>query len=214
MIHGMLMAAAIDAATPTDADVTERAPEFFGRAGSVVLGDIVAARAASTPGAVGGFGATNGLTAGWLSFGSTTIGEGQLRTIAAEPSFDVFVAHGLSLGALIGGGVSSFEDPTFRGTSDQWHVTAMPRIGDSLELTKDIAMWPRFAAGVTVSDGPGQEKTGVAVRATFDVPFVFRLTRHVFFQVGPQISYLNQLSGQPDLKGFSGGASAGLSLLL
>ena len=71
-----------------------------------------------------------------------------------------------------------------------------------------------FAAGVTISDGPGQEKTGVAVRATFDVPFVFRLTRHVFFQVGPQISYLNQLSGQPDLKGFSGGASAGLSLRL
>lgn len=213
MIHGMLMAAAIDAATPTDADVAERAPDFFGRAGSVVLGDIVAARAASTPG-VGGLGATNGLSAGGLSFGSTTLGESQLRTIAAEPSFDVFVAHGVSLGALIGGGVTSFDGPSLGGASEQWHLTAMPRIGDSLELTKDIAMWPRFAAGVTVSDGPGQEKTGVAVRATFDVPFVFRLTRHVFFQVGPQISYLNQLSGQPDLKGFSGGASAGLSLLL
>lgn len=214
MIHGLLLAAAIDAATPTDADVKEPVPESFGRAGSVVLGDIVAARAAATP-MVGGFGATNGLTAGWLSFGSQTIGETQLKTIAAEPSFDVFVAHGVSLGALLGGGVTSYEGPTLLGgTSEQWHVTAMPRIGDSLELTKDIAMWPRFAAGVTISDGPGQDKTGVALRATFDVPFVFRLTSHVLFQAGPQLSYRNQLSGQPDLKGFSGGASAGLSLLL
>ena len=70
------------------------------------------------------------------------------------------------------------------------------------------------ADGGAVRSSTIGSSTGVAVRATFDVPFVFRLTRHVFFQVGPQISYLNQLSGQPDLKGFSGGASAGLSLRL
>lgn len=214
MIHGLFLAAAIDAADPTEADVKERAPESFGRSGSVVLGDIVAARA-STP-AVGGLGGTtNQLTAGWLSFGSTTIGETHLKTISAEPSFDVFVARGVSLGGILGGGVTSFEGPgLLGGVQEQWHVTAMPRIGDSLELAKGVAMWPRFAAGVTVSDGPGQDKTGVALRATFDVPFVFALTRHVLFQVGPSLSYLNHVSGPIDVRGFSGGASAGLSLLL
>lgn len=217
MIHGLMLAAAIDAAAATEADVAEHAPDAFGRPGSVVLGDIIAARAV-TPSPIGALGGTSTLTAGWLSFGSTRSGETQMRTIFAEPSFDVFVARGVSLGAVIGGGVTSYETTTpgldGRSSMEQWHLTAMPRIGDSLPLTRDIAMWPRFAAGVVLSDGPGQDKVGVSMRATFDVPFVFSLTRHVLFQVGPQVSYLNWLSGPNDLRGFSGGASAGLSLLL
>jgi hypothetical protein len=212
-----MMAAEIAAAVPTDADVTGRAPDAFGRAGSVVLGDVIAARAV-TPSPVGALGGASRLTAGWLSFGSTMSGDTKMRTVFAEPSVDVFVARGFSLGALIGGGVTSWETstPGIDGASsmEQWHLTAMPRIGESLDLTNDIAMWPRFAAGVALSDGPGQDKLGVAVRATFDVPFVFRLTRHVLLQAGPQVSYLNQVSGQPDLRGFSGGASAGLSIVL
>lgn len=223
MIHGLLMAAAIDAAAPSDADV--KAPErtdSFGRTGSVVLGEIIAARAV-TPGpgyAVGGIGglgaAPSYFSAGWVSFGSTRSGDLSTRTISAEPSFDVFVGKGVSIGGLLGGGITKWEStgPSPAMNVEQWHLTAMPRIGETFALTKDISLWTRFAAGVTLTDSPAQEKVGTTLRATFDVPFVFAVSRHVMLQAGPQLSYFHQLSGFGDARGFSGGASGGLSILL
>lgn len=210
------MAAAIDAAAPNEADVKTREPEAFGRRGSVVLGEIVGARASTLPpGGLAGLGGFGSVTAAWLSFGSTRVGDTMVRSIAAEPSFDVFVANGVSLGGIIGAGVTSHSsDVPGRWSAEQWHFTAMPRIGDSLELTKDVALWPRFAAGVTLREATGDPRIATAFRATFDVPFVFRLARHVALQVGPHVSYMNQLSGPPPVRGFSGGASAGLTIIL
>lgn len=216
MIHGLMMAAAIDAAAPNEVDVEGRAPEAFGRAGTVVLGEIVGARASSLPnGGLVGLGGFGSVTAAWLSFGSTRNGDTTVRSITAEPSFDVFVADGISLGGILGGGITSYSsDQPASSSMEHWHLTAMPRIGDSLELAKDIALWPRFAAGVTLRDDPGAPRLATAFRATFDVPFVFGIARHVALQVGPHVSYVNQLSGPPPVRGFSGGASAGLSILL
>lgn len=213
MIHGLMMAAAIDAAAPSDADVRD-APrsDSFGRAGSVVLGEVVAARAAS--GGIGALGGTNQLTAGWFSFSSAQYGGTSIRSVSAEPSLDVFVAHGVSLGGVLGVGVTSHEATASTPAYDRSQITMMPRIGDAIEVTEDISIWPRFAAGVTLNDGTGQLRMGAAFRATFDVPVVFRLTRHVALQAGPFVSYFNQLSGEPEIRLFSAGGSGGLSILL
>lgn len=214
MIHGLMLAAAIDAAAPADADVKERAPESFGRAGSVVLGEMIAARA-TTPGPVLGFGTQPMyFSAAWVSFGSQRSGDSLVRHLSAEPSFDVFVKDGFSLGARLGAGIIGWESTGMRQNLEQWHLTAMPRVGEAFAVTKDITVWPRFAAGVIVSDSPIHDKVGTAVRASLDVPLVFGISRHVVLQAGPELSYFHQLSGPGDVRGFSGGASAGLSLVL
>jgi hypothetical protein len=215
-----MLAAAIEAAEPAEAPAPAPPPaappvEYFGRAGTVVLGEIVGARVLTpmpvgTPGAFG----LGMVSTGWFSFGSTRSGNMNVKGFAAEPSFDVFVANGVSVGAIVGGGVTSFSADPGAPSLEYWHFTAMPRVGDSIDLTKEIALWPRFAAGVTLSEVSGQGGVGTMLRATFDVPFVFRIARHVALQAGPQIGYFNQISGPPDVRGFSGGVSAGLSLLL
>jgi hypothetical protein len=211
MIHGLMMAAAIDAAAPADADVKERASESFGRAGSVVLGEIIAARVGTGPSGLGPMGSQVGT--GWLSFATTRSGESSSRGIMVAPSFDVFVADGLSIGATLGGGVSKSEAP-FSQTYESWHVTAMPRIGETISLTRDITMWLRAGAGIVLGDGTSYPQMGVGFRAIIDVPFVFTVTKHIALQAGPHLGYFNQLAGPPDGRGFVGGASAGLSLVL
>ena len=82
------MAAAIDAAEPTDADVKEKPHEGFGRSGSVVLGELIAARA-TTPGPILGFGTQPMyFSAAWVAFGSQRNGDMLVRHLSAEPSFD------------------------------------------------------------------------------------------------------------------------------
>lgn len=209
MMHGLMLAAAIEAGA-----VRSEEPEAeFGRAGSVVLGEIIAARAL-TPvpaAAVGGLGAAGGLSAAWLSFGATRSGDMTYKSAYADPAVDVFVTDKVSVGAILGGGVTSVASSGFTG--ETWQVTAMPRVGSVFAIAPDVSVWARFAAGVTLFDGAGQRILATALRATFDVPFVLQLSRHVVLQAGPQISYVNFLAG-PDQKGFSGGASGGLSIVL
>lgn len=213
MLHGLMFAAAIEAATTEPADP---APSFGG-AGTVVLGEVVAARAlTASPAPLGVLGAVpGGLSAGWFSFVSTDHGDFRSRSIAAEPALDVFVADGFSLGAVLGVGVAHLSsNQPIRQEATIWHATVMPRIGRSFELTKDVALWPRFAAGLTLFDWPTTGEVGKVFRATLDVPFVFRLARHVALQTGPQISYLNHVDGPTTWRGFSGGVSGGLSIVL
>lgn len=205
------MAAAIDAAAAAEADVKEHASESFGRAGSVVLGEVIAARFGSGPSGLGAVGSQVGT--GWLSFSSMRSGESSAKAIQVEPSFDVFVANGLSIGATIGGGVASFGGP-FNQSHENWYATAMPRIGETISLTRDITMWIRAGAGMVLGDGASYPRTGVGFRAMVDVPFVFTVTKHVALQAGPHLVYFNQLAGPPDGRGFVGGASAGLSIVL
>ena len=212
MIHGLMMAAAIDAAEPNEADKTQSDPDAFGRAGSVVLGEIVAARFGTGPSAIGPSGSRIGT--GWFSFGSMSSGDMTAKAIQVEPSFDVFVADGLSIGATIGGGGGKYENGPNQPPLDSWYLTAMPRIGETITLTRDITMWLRAGAGVVLGDGTNYPQMGVGFRASFDVPIVFRVSRHVALQAGPQLVYFNQLAGPPDGRGFWGGASAGLSIVL
>jgi hypothetical protein len=213
MIHGLLLAAAIDATAPTDADVEVRPREdSFGRAGSVVLGEVIAARYGTGPSGLGGIGSQVGT--GWLSFGSTKTGDMTFRSIQLEPSFDVFVANGLSIGATVGGGVGSYELGSGSPGGDNWYVTAVPRIGETITLSRDVAVWIRAGAGMALGDGTAYPRMGVSFRATFDVPFVFTITKHIALQAGPHLVYFNQLAGPPDGHGFVGGASAGLSIVL
>jgi hypothetical protein len=210
MLHGLMLAAAIEAGT-TEPNAP---PPSFGAAGSVVLGEVVAARAlTAAPAPVGVIGAGPGLlSAGWLSFQSSDNGDFRTRTISAEPAFDVFVADGISLGAVVGAGVTHLWDE--QQEVKLWHATMMPRVGTAFELTDGIAVWPRVAAGFTFFEWAAQSEVAKIFRATVDCPFVFRLTRHVALQTGPQLSYFNHLGGPTEWRGFSGGVSGGLSIVL
>jgi hypothetical protein len=218
MMHGLMLAAAIEAAeTPESAPAPAPPVESFGRSGSVVLGEIVAARALAVPSpAMAGLGAIGGSepwSAAWFSFSSTRMAGVTVSQLSAAPAADVFVANGLSIGAALGGGVTKIEDASGLSSIDTYFVSAMPRIGGTLALSRDIAIWPRVGAGLTVFDGP-QQHTGIIVRVTFDAPFVFSLGRHVALEAGPTLSYSNYLRGPYDFSGFVGGASAGLSIVL
>src|ERR1044072_3970919 len=97
MIHGLMLAAAIEAAEPAEAPAPPPAAppvESFGRAGTVVLGEIVGARVLTpmpvgTPGAFG----LGMISTGWFSFGSTRSGEVSEKGCAAEPAVGRFAAH-------------------------------------------------------------------------------------------------------------------------
>jgi hypothetical protein len=213
MIHGLLMAAAIEAGTTEPNEATPS----FGAAGSVVLGEVVAARAlTAAPAPLGVIGGAQGTwSAGWFSFASTDSGDFRTESIAAEPAFDVFVANGLSLGGTFGAGVAHLTaDTPVAQDITVWHATVIPRVGTAIDLARDVALWPRFAAGFTVFDYAVENEIGKVFRATLDAPFVFRLTRHVALQTGPQLSYFNHLGGPASWRGFSGGVSGGLSIVL
>lgn len=212
MIHGLMMAAAIEAGT-----TEPRATDSFGTTGNVVLGEVVAARALTpAPTPVGVIGAGPGtLSAGWFSFAATTNGEYRTRSIAAEPAFDVFVADGVSLGAQLGAGVTnlSSEGP-IKDEVTLWHATVMPRVGVAFDIASGVALWARFSAGFTFFEWAAQNEVAKVMRATVDVPFVFRLTRHIALQAGPQLSYFNHLGGPASWRGFSGGVGGGFSIVL
>jgi hypothetical protein len=210
MLHGLMLAAAIEAGTT---EVNAPQPPSFGAAGSVVLGEVVAARAlTAAPAPIGVIGAGPGtLSAGWLSFASSDNGQWRMQGISAEPNFDVFVADRVSLGAIVGGGVARLSDE--HQDLKLWHATFMPRVGRVFEITSDIAVWARVAAGFTLFEWAVENDVAKIFRATADVPFVFRLTRHVALQAGPQISYVHHLGGLSNWQGFSGGVSGGLSIV-
>lgn len=214
MLHGWILLGAIEAGVT---EPTKDATPSFGSVGSVVLGEVVAARALTVaPAPVGVIGAGPGpLSAGWLSFGSTQNDAFRTRSIAAEPAFDVFVGPGYSLGAVVGAGVTHLADD---GPSPQevtlWHGTLMPRVGLALDIADGVSLWPRAALGFTFFEWAAQGEVAKVFRATADAPFVFRLTRHVALQTGPQVSYFNHLGGPREWRGFAGGVSGGLSIVL
>jgi hypothetical protein len=190
------------------ASADEPAPSF-GRKGTLVFGDVVAARA-MTAAPVGFVGVVPPFSAGWLSFGSVYTGNTTMRYARLDPAVDVFVADGASLGIRLGAAVGRFDGDS--GRNEVWNVTAVPRLGYAFDLADGIAVWPRIAAGVTV-DEPNQTRTGTVFRSALDVPFVFRLSRNVVFDVGPEIAYVDHLSGPIDFKGITGGGRGALSLV-
>ncbi len=204
-VFGVLASTALAAGTAS----AEDAPSF-GRAGTVVLDDVVGGHvltAAPAP-ALG----AAGIQAGWLSFGSLEIGATKTRYLRLSPSMDVFVSDGASIGVQLGGGVSRYEQPP-GGTMKGWDATVVPRVGYAFALADDVAVWPRIAGGVTVFDSPLQTRTGTILHGALELPFVFRLSRRVVFDLGPELAYVHQLAGPFDARGVTGGARGGVSLV-
>jgi len=184
-----------------------REEKSFTDAGTVVLDDVVGGHATAF-GPVG-LGAATGFSVGWASFASTNAGEMTAKTITVMPSADVFVADGFSLGATIGLSASRFESNGLSQSATA--ATVMPRIGEAFSISRDVILWPRFGAGVTFADGPGNMGATIA-RANFDVPFVFVIAHHVAFDVGPELTYTMQLD-HGSAQTFAGGVYGGLSLV-
>lgn len=209
MIHRLILGAALVAAALASTTAWADDASSFGRAGTVVLDDVVGGRLLApgpAPGVVG-----VGFQTGWLSFGSLESGESKTRYVRLSPAVDVFVSDGASIGVQLGGGISRYEQI---GTDMKgWDATFFPRFGYAFDLADDVAVWPRIGAGVTVFDSPLQTRTGTVLRAALEAPFVFRLSRRIVFDIGPELAYVNHLSGPIDARGITGGGRGGISLV-
>ncbi len=215
MMHRWLFAAALACAAFVPDRASAGETPSFGRAGTVVLEDVVGAGVVAagpaTPLGLGVGGAVGLQQTGWLSFGSLETGGGHTRYVRVAPSFDVFVADGPSIGARVAGGVTRLE--SLGSNLKVWDATVAPRVGYAFELADDVTAWPRIGAALTVFDGPGLVRTGAILRVPLEVPFVFRLSRRVAFDVGPELAYVRTLSGPLDVRGVTGGVRGGLSLV-
>lgn len=208
MMHRLMMGAWVACAAFVPAKASADETPTFGRAGTVVLDDVVGGRVLA-PGPAPGVAAV-GFQAGWLSFGSIDAGGTSTRYVRFSPSVDWFVSDGASIGMQVGGGISRYEQ--LGSDMKGWDATIVPRFGYAFDLAEDVAVWPRIGAGVTLFDSPMQTKTGTILRAALEAPFVFRLSRRVVFDVGPELAYVNHLSGPIDARGITGGARGGISL--
>lgn len=214
MMHRLIFGAALACAAFVPARASAGETPSFGRAGTVVLDEVVGAGvlAAGPATPLGlGVGAIGFQQTGWLSFGSVESGGIHARSVRLAPSFDVFVADGASIGARVAGGVARHDQ--LGSNLKVWDATVAPRFGYAFDLAEDVAVWPRIGAALSLFDGPGLARTGAILRVPLEVPFVFRLSRHVAFDVGPELAYVHTLSGPVDVRGITGGVRGGLSLL-
>ena len=196
------------------ADASPRELRSFGEPGDVVLGDVIGARTARAPttglvavgvgagGAIGGVGALGAVvmpeaapsvSAAWFGLTSASAGvDGAPRakwsTARFEPSVDVFVARGLSLGGAIGFEMSRVRFGELPAAFDATALSFDPRAGYAVPLGSTIALWPRIRAGITVQQS-NLARASRGYRLGADLPVVIRLARHVLVDFGPEIAY-------------------------
>jgi hypothetical protein len=197
----------------------------LGETGQVVLGDALGGTTTSgtgvpTIGGAGTLGATPMVTASWVSFGTSsfTFPDGRSSTgttIKIEPSLDVFVGHGFSLGGSGGLAMSRIR----AAGADALHVnvaTFSPRIGYLVPLTDDLALWPRLRFAVsktTLGDNAGVADPPAAWGFGANIPVVVSISRHALLEVGPDIAYVHAENADGTVaKTVRAGARGSLSL--
>jgi hypothetical protein len=214
------LTAALPLATTLAIAPTARAEPLppFGRAGQVVLDDLIGVRSGA-PGYLGqiGFaGPSTGVLVSALGY-TGLLGYAHSETsstnpanlsyatnaIWVAPAFDVFVAPRLSLG--MGLGVSymwqSSADPPPNGpyagvpAGTGWSLSAVPRIGYVWPIAPRLAIWPRLGIGYAHARSEqhlGASWTQAAQTSTWlggvEVKLVFQATRHLFLDVATNVS--------------------------
>jgi len=194
------------------------AKRAIGEAGDVVLEDIVGARSASRTGTLapiptsgigglagqsGAVGALGGLgfvstgpsiSAAWFAMSSTNVGidggpSTTLTRVSFQPSADVFVIRGLSVGGQIGYERSSIRLPGQTSSFDSSSVSLDPRVGYAIPITSGVAVWPRARMGVTLHQQTIQTPTPRQFRFGVDAPLAVRVSDHVLLDFGPELTY-------------------------
>lgn len=237
MIHrwmaGAAAAAALTQSMPAFAEDADAAPPpakaRFGDAGDVVLGNVLGLSTYREPTAMplGGIGAASGIglagagPAAEVAWVSVTSSETQFTNGATwrssgfrvAPSVDVFVAHRVSLGGMIGVRRSVVSQTLGPQTSEValWDATFLPRVGYAIPLGDAVTIWPRARAGLTVH--AGSIDVAPVLRAGLDAPLVFAVSRHVLLDVGPDLSWTRQKSDAFDTRILAFGVKGGLSLV-
>lgn len=188
-------------------------PHRFGDAGDVVI---------PLFGAGGGVGALGAMGNGFgVGVTDENDREGQTKTaeIFATPSFDVFVAEHLSLGASATVGYFRYvDDSAVPATGNgQLEIGFHPRIGYAIALGEHTTFWPRLAVGVTGNTNIGADSSFyssgpvLTVDVIVDAPFVYSIDRHVYFSLGPAANASTTFGGY-NAAGFGTFASAGFVL--
>lgn len=218
--------AALVVAASTVSAQEEEAPapaDGFGHAGQIVLDDVVGFTPASPTmiaipatgtGGLGGVFAAPAPSAAGISYTRVRSGGFDVASFQLQPSIDLFVVRGLSLGAEAGVGHTSVTLAGGYEASSSWSATFAPRIGYAFAIADDVAFWPRLRAGVTVhEDAPAFPAIGPVYRASVDAPIVFTLSRHVVVDLGPDLAY-TKVDGPPPstTRTIQAGVRGGLSL--
>jgi len=121
-----------------------------------------------------------------------------------NPSFDVFVTGGLSIGANVavmhenithrlGFGVG--DDDGFIFVRRTKAFTVMPRVGYAIPISPSFALWPRLAIGYiggyvdkVSHDGSGNREVLSKCMAVVDVGLVARVHRNIYLRAAPELS--------------------------
>lgn len=167
----------------------ERAP--LGERGQLVIADLVGAQSGGGIGSLPGYAVFAPEFTGVLGYQSTSIDGAtdpptspqRMTSMWLAPSFDVFVADRISVGATATiGNIEVDVQHYFR-----WGVA--PRVGYALPITRDsIAFWPRIGAAYDETIAGSAE--GLSQwRAYGYAGFAFRAGTHVLLDVGPTLSY-------------------------
>ncbi len=129
----------------------------------------------------------------------------RLEEVWFNPSVDVFVAHGLSIGvnftAMYESGMRQvkyrFDDgDAILIASRGWGFTVLPRVGYAIPLSESFTVWPRLALGYSlgyldvVGENWGERYGGISstCMAIVDVGLVARVHRNVYLRAAPQLS--------------------------
>ncbi len=196
-------------------------PRVFEK-GRVLLPNIAGLRqgglVVSVPGFYGSFFATGPLT---FSYGSSSGYESTF--FGLTPEIDVLVTDHLTLGGGAGflRATSRSEPGPSVGTSRVRSVGtyAQPRVGWVQPIGRGVSVWPRLAlrVGGTWSEANEGSQKVLDLGAEVDAPIVFPLSRHVYLQASPIVTFTHRASrGGADLEGnaFSFGSYLRLGLAL
>lgn len=133
--------------------------------------------------------------------GSTATG-GKATTFWLAPSADLFVAEGLSVGALVEVSHTTASLETATGALDLPSTTSMtflPRVGYFFAIGDRFGIWPRAGIGYTsaervmmLSPGIGQpaapgKDTLRSVLLDVDVGAIYRMNETFYLRLGPQL---------------------------
>ena len=123
-----------------------------------------------------------------------------LATFWVDPSVDVFVGRGFSIG-LSAGLLRSWETQEIRGYFQPWSyersaASVSPRVGYVVPIGRGLSFWPRVSVGLGYSQHatasgdathPQIAATGRSLSGSVDLGLVYQPVQRLMFKLAPQI---------------------------
>jgi len=128
-----------------------------------------------------------------LLYSSVSLNGGSTTSYGIAPSFDYFVAAGLSVGGLLGVGYTqSASDPSAPigpvPSSSRTVIQAGARVGYDLALNDSLSLWPRVGVTYThigLSGGGAPDASAHKMNLIFFAPVLWHPAHHFFVGAGP-----------------------------